>query len=116
MQTLFGYAVHHALRARFCVERGRSWNAEYWISAVRDYGLSIACVRLGLPALYGRGFDELPDDVRASFASTLVSSFDRVELLRALGRAIDALLVEARHFPGLSTMVEGQLHLLKDEL
>ena len=29
---LFGYAVHHALRARFCIERGRTWQAEYWIS------------------------------------------------------------------------------------
>ena len=27
----FGYAVHHALRARFCIERGRTWQAEYWI-------------------------------------------------------------------------------------
>ena len=26
---LFGYAVHHALRARFCIERGRYWQAEY---------------------------------------------------------------------------------------
>jgi len=31
-QELFGYAVHHALRARFCIERGRYWHAEYWIS------------------------------------------------------------------------------------
>jgi hypothetical protein len=28
-QELFGYAVHHALRARFCIERGRYWHAEY---------------------------------------------------------------------------------------
>ena len=27
-QELFGYAVHHALRARFCIERGRYWHAE----------------------------------------------------------------------------------------
>ena len=27
-QELFGYAVHHALRARFCIERGRFWQAE----------------------------------------------------------------------------------------
>src|SRR5437588_7329326 len=29
-EELFGYAVHHALRARFSVERGRYWQAEYW--------------------------------------------------------------------------------------
>ncbi len=24
--------VHHAVRARICIERGRYWQAEYWIS------------------------------------------------------------------------------------
>src|SRR5258708_1998680 len=38
-QELFGYAVHHAVRGRICIERGRSWQAEYWISALRDYAL-----------------------------------------------------------------------------
>ncbi len=28
---LIGYAAHHAARARFCIERGRFWQAEYWI-------------------------------------------------------------------------------------
>ena len=44
---LFGYGVHHTLRARFCIERGRYWQAEYWISSTRDYALSLACRRLG---------------------------------------------------------------------
>jgi len=109
---LFGYAVHHALRARFCIERARFWNAEYWISAARDHALSIACVRLGLPAHYGKGVDDLPAEVRAGFDSSLVTSFDRAELLRALERVIEGLLVEARAFPGLATAVEGQLRSL----
>jgi hypothetical protein len=36
-RELFDYAVHHALRARFCIERARYWQAEYWISGVRDH-------------------------------------------------------------------------------
>src|SRR5262245_2345057 len=48
-QELFGYAVHHALRARFCIERGRFWQAEYWVSATRDYALSLACRRRRMP-------------------------------------------------------------------
>jgi hypothetical protein len=40
---LVGYAVHHAVRARICIERGRFWQAEYWLSAARDYALSLAC-------------------------------------------------------------------------
>ena len=37
---LFGLGVHHAVRARFCIERGRRWQAEYWISGVRDQALA----------------------------------------------------------------------------
>ena len=109
---LFGYAVHHALRARFCIERGRYWNAEYWISAVRDYGLSIACVRLGVSPHFGKGFDDLPGSVREPFVGSLVASFDREELLRALGCAIDGLLRQASGCAGLAASVEGQLRSL----
>jgi hypothetical protein len=34
-RDLFGYSVHHALRARFCVERGRYWHAEFSESLAR---------------------------------------------------------------------------------
>src|SRR5947209_18955267 len=89
---LFGYAVHHALRARFSVERRRWWLAEYWTTSVRTYALSLACVEHGLPAHYGRGFDDLPPDVLARFDGALVRSLDHGELLRALRVAVDALL------------------------
>ncbi len=92
---LFGYAVHHALRARFCIERGRVWQAEYWVSGVRDYALHLACLRRGLPANNGRGFDDLPADVRDAFRGALARSLDPNELLRALGVAIAGLLREA---------------------
>jgi hypothetical protein len=92
---LFGYAVHHALRARFSIERGRYWQAEYWISGVRDYALGLACRNRGLPAYEGRGFDDLPADVHDAFKETLVHSVERDELLRALGSAVDGLLREA---------------------
>ena len=108
---LFGYAVHHALRARFCIERGRYWQAEYWLSGVRDYALSLACRRRGLPAHYGRGFDELPADVRDLFLKALVTSLERDELLRALGCAVEGLLCEADEVSELRAKVEPQLRL-----
>src|SRR6266545_600476 len=89
---LFGYAVHHALRARFCIERGRYWQAEYWISSTRDYALSLASHRRGLPTAYGRGFDDLPADVLDPFIPSLVRSLEREDLLRALTCVIDGLL------------------------
>jgi hypothetical protein len=109
---LFGYAVHHALRARFCIERGRYWQAEYWISSTRDCALSLACRRRGLPAYYGRGFDDLPADVRESFKDTLVTSLERNELLRALTSTIDGLLHEVDEVQGLAAKVEPQLREL----
>jgi hypothetical protein len=86
---------NHAVRARVCIERARYWQAEYWISAVRDHALSLACRRLGLPAYYGRGFDDLPPDVCRVFADALVRSPERVELLRALHHAVDGLFRES---------------------
>jgi hypothetical protein len=109
---LFGYAVHHALRARFCIERQRYWHAEYWISATRDYALSLACRRRGLPASNGRGYDDLPPDLLDVFKCTLVASLERDELLRALGCAIEGLLNEVDDVQELATKVEPQLRML----
>jgi hypothetical protein len=93
-RELFGYGVHHAVRARVCIERTRYWQAEYWTSGVRDHALAMACLRLGLSAHYGRGFDGLPDDIRTVAAAALVLSVDRRDLLRALRRSTDLLLSE----------------------
>ncbi len=112
---LFGYAVHHALRARFCIERGRVWQAEYWLSGVRDYALHLACLRYELPARNGRGFDDLPTDVLAAFEGALARSLDPAELLRALDVAITGLLHEARQVGEIAEMaarIETQLHEL----
>lgn len=108
-QTLFGYAVHHALRARFCLERGRYWQAEYWISATRDYALHLACLRRHLPPYQGRGFDDLPAEVQAVFSSTFVTQLTRGELLRALGEVIAGLLAETEGVEELARKVKPQL-------
>ncbi len=108
-KELFGYAVHHALRARFCIERGRFWQAEYWISQTRDYALNIACLSRGFPANNGRGYDELPPDVRDRFSGTLVKTLTRDELFRALVAVIAGLVAEAGE---LAVNVEPQLREL----
>jgi hypothetical protein len=111
---LFGYAVHHALRARFCIERGRLWQAEYWISSLRDYALSLACLQRGLSTSQGRGYDELPVEVRDKFNTALVSSLDRDELRRALASAIEGLLSVTQEVHELAGKVEPQLRQLTD--
>ena len=94
-EELFGYAVHHALRARFAIERDQLWLAEFWVSAVRDYALALACHRRGLPTSYGRGFDQLPAELLAGFEGALPRSLDHDELLRALGVSLHGLAREA---------------------
>ncbi|MEN9562422.1 MAG: hypothetical protein RIR73_666, partial [Chloroflexota bacterium] len=76
-QTLFGYAVHHALRARFCIERGRYWQAEYWISETRNYALHLACLRRNLVPYQGRSFDDLPSEIHNIFSNTFVTKLNR---------------------------------------
>jgi hypothetical protein len=109
---LFGYAVHHVLRARFCIERGRTWQAEYWISSARDYILNLACLRRGLPANHARGFDALPADVLDAFIPSLVKSLEREELMRALTCVIDNMFKEATEVQDLASKVEPLLREL----
>ena len=109
---LFGLGVHHAVRARFCIERGRPWQAEHWISGTRDQALALACRRRGLQSAYGRGFDHLPAELLAKLEPALVGSLERWELLRALGAAIEGLLQEAEETRRLADRLAPQLREL----
>jgi hypothetical protein len=93
---VFGLGVHHAVRARLCIERQRFWQAEYWIHSLRDHVLELACLHRDLDGAHGRGFDQLPADVHGAAGDALVRSIDREELLRALGAALRALICEGR--------------------
>ena len=92
--SLINWGWLHALHARSCIERGRNWQAEYMISAVRDRTLALAALRHGLPAEEGRGMDRLPAEATAPLEGALVRSLDTHELMRAFRIATDGLLVE----------------------
>jgi hypothetical protein len=109
---LLGFGVHHAVRARLCIERGRVWQAEHWIGEVRDQALALACRRLGLPARYARGFDDLPREVLSPLAEARPRSLARPELLRALAAAVEGLLRGADEARGLAAAVESDLREL----
>lgn len=53
-QHLFGLGVHHLVRARICIERGRLWQAEYWIGEARNQALTLACHHRGLQTSNGQ--------------------------------------------------------------
>jgi len=87
----FGLAVHHALRARICIERGRPWAAAWCIEGLRNETLTLACIARGLPERFARSHDVLPGELLDRTRPTLVRGLERDELLRALAAAIDLL-------------------------
>src|SRR5437667_10363047 len=73
---LFGWGVIYALHARACIERGRAWQAEHYIGAVRDHALAVACLREGVPAVQARGYDDLSAETLAHCEDTHIAAFD----------------------------------------
>ncbi len=91
---LIGLAWHHVLHARSCIERSKPWQAEFWISGIRDQTLALACLRLGKPTHYAKGADALPSTITGGLEDALVRSLALEELRRALRVAAAQLLVE----------------------
>jgi hypothetical protein len=108
--TVAGLAWHHALHARICIERGRWWQAEHWVSAMRDHAITLACLRLGYPAHYAKGAHLLPGDLTAPLEATLVRSVGEPELCRALAATIDVVTAELeRTDPALAVRLRPML-------
>lgn len=95
-EAVIGMAWLHALHARTCIARGQLWQAEYMVSGVRDNALTLACIRHGLPAVYGKGFDQLPQEVIAQFQDSLVRHLDTAELSRVFQSVVRSLVSEIR--------------------
>jgi predicted nucleotidyltransferase len=94
VDQLAGHAWHHVLHARIGIERGLGWQAEYWISRLRDNTLALACDRLGLPGDYNKHADELPPQITAAARDALVRDLETGELLRALTAATHGVIRE----------------------
>jgi hypothetical protein len=91
---LFGWGVIYALHARACIERGRVWQAEHYVGAVRDHALSLACLREGLVAVQARGYDDLSAETLARFADAHVGAVEPAALRAALAASVLALVRE----------------------
>ncbi len=91
---IIGLAWLHALHARSCILRGKFWQAEYMISAVRDHVMTLACFRHGLSWAHGRGMDQLPESITRQLLGSLVRELYPDELWRALGVVVQSLVTE----------------------
>jgi hypothetical protein len=94
-EDIFGWGVIYALHARACIERGRAWQAEHYVSAVRDHGLSLACLREGVLAPQARGYDDLSAETLARFEHARTGALDPGSLRTALAACVRALTHEA---------------------
>lgn len=93
-KDLFGWGVIYALHARACIERGRIWQAEHYVGAVRDHALSMACLREGVPAVQARGYDDLSAETLARFQNAHVGGLAVESVRRALTASVAALMRE----------------------
>jgi hypothetical protein len=116
-RELIGYAWLYALHGRSSIARGRRWQAEYMIGLMRDQILSLACVRLGLPAREGRGADRLPDAVTQPLEAALIGGLEHADLVRAFAAATELLIREIRSYDeGLATRLTPALAALADSI
>jgi len=91
-EDIFGWGVIYALHSRACIERGRVWQAEHYVGAVRDNALALACLQRGLPAVQARCYDDLPPEALEGIERTHIRSLDPDVLRGALAASVVALL------------------------
>lgn len=91
----FGWAIHHLVRARVCIERDLPWQADYWIRQARDSALTLACLGRGIEARYGKGFDKLPAEITDRHLEAIAHSLEPAELRRSLAVVTRLTLEEA---------------------
>jgi hypothetical protein len=105
---MFGWGVIYALHARASIERRRVWQAEHYVGAVRDHALSLACLRLGLPAVQARGYDDLSAETIARFEYAHVGAAEPAALRAALAASVLALVREGAeaHLPHADTVAQ----------
>jgi hypothetical protein len=93
-KDLIALAWLHALHARSCILRGKFWQAEYMVSAIRDHVAALACIRHGLPWAHASGMDLLPNSITERLLGSMVREPSCDELWRALSVAVAGLGAE----------------------
>jgi predicted nucleotidyltransferase len=111
--NFIGYAWVYALHVRSSLARGKVWQAEFMLSAMRDNTLALVCLRQGLPTHEARGIDALPPEITAPFAETLVRSLEVAEIKRTFTKLTDILL---REIERVDTALAKRLSVVLKEL
>ena len=113
---IIGFGWHNIRHIRSCIERGKLWQAEYWINSTRDQIFALMCLRLGDQPNYRQGVHLLPVDLTDPLKDTLVRSLDDIELRRALISVTNHFLKEVEAWdPVLGESLIPTLHLFSTQ-
>lgn len=96
IEVYAGWCWLYALHIRSSLRRGRIWQAEFFVSGMRDYLISLYCRRFGLPEKQGRGVDMLPNNELKKLESTWVKPINSSELQRAFFEIANLCLEEIK--------------------
>jgi predicted nucleotidyltransferase len=91
-----GFTWHDVLHACAAVERGRPWQAVFYLQRVRNRALSLASQRYGNYADFFDYVDDLPAEERAPLEGSLVGSLAEGDLVAAIESATGGYLAELR--------------------
>jgi hypothetical protein len=93
---VIGKVWHHLFHTRVAIERGRRFQAEYWLHVGRDQVAALSCGRCGVPDYYGKGVDDLPAELIAAYADTMLDELQPENLRRALSLLSEIAISEIR--------------------
>jgi len=94
---LIGWGWHHVLHANSAINRDRPWQAEFWLSALRDHIIALKCIHFDLPSAHGRGVDKLPKEETKELEPTLIKSAELSEMRRVLNILSEILIKEVQY-------------------
>lgn len=112
-EHLIGMAWLYALHVRSSLFRGRTLQAEYMLSGMRNQVFELSCLRCGVTAHQGRGLDDLPAPERKTATACLPQSLEHSELKRSFQATMQVLLKEIRTVdPQLETELSTPLNAM----
>ncbi|MBD79536.1 MAG: hypothetical protein CL840_11515 [Crocinitomicaceae bacterium] len=94
IEKLRGWGWHHVMHANSSINRGKLWQAEFWISNLREHIIALKCLRFGLPSAHGRGVDQLPKSELNYLDKTLIKAIEVKELRTSLNSSTQLLVEE----------------------
>jgi nucleotidyltransferase-like protein len=110
-----GFAEHDVLHACVAANRGRPWQALYFLQRIRNRTLALASERHGLDSDDFAHVDDLPTDETRPMESALVGSLEEGVLIEAIERAMRAFLDElGRHDRELASRLAEPFFALID--